>query len=216
MSQDVIQIIGTDRAHLVRRGRKLEYFTVAYNSLEGLIAIGAGLIAGSIALVGFGFDSVIEVTSGLALLWRLRQDADVERRERVEAISLRIVGVCFLTLAAYVSYDAAASLLLRQPPEESIPGIVLAATSLIVMPLLVRAKRKVARGINSRAMAADAKQTELCTYLSAILLGGLLLNALVGWWWADPVAALVMVPIIIKEGIEGLRGETCCDEGVCH
>ena len=216
MSQDVIQIIGTDRAHLVRRGRKLEYFTVAYNSLEGLIAIVAGLIAGSIALVGFGFDSVIEVTSGLALLWRLRQDADVERRERVEAISLRIVGVCFLTLAAYVSYDAAASLLLRQPPEESIPGIVLAATSLIVMPLLVRAKRKVARGINSRAMAADAKQTELCTYLSAILLGGLLLNSLVGWWWADPVAALVMVPIIIKEGIEGLRGETCCDEGVCH
>jgi len=216
MSQDVIQIIGTDRAHLVRRGRKLEYFTVAYNSLEGLIAIVAGLIAGSIALVGFGFDSVIEVTSGLALLWRLRRDADVERRERVEAISLRVVGVCFLTLAAYVSYDAAASLLLSQPPEESIPGIVLAATSLIVMPLLVRAKRKVARGINSRAMAADAKQTELCTYLSAILLGGLLLNALVGWWWADPVAALVMVPIIIKEGIEGLRGETCCDEGVCH
>jgi divalent metal cation (Fe/Co/Zn/Cd) transporter len=204
-----------NRADLVRRGRYLEYFTIGYNSLEGLIAVAAGLLAGSIALVGFGFDSLIEVTSGAVLLWRLHADLDEERRERVEAISLRIVGACFVLLAIYVSYDSVKSLIRREAPQESIVGIVLAAVSLIVMPLLVRAKRKVARGINSAALMADSKQTELCTYLSAILLGGLLLNALLGWWWADPVAALVMVPIIFKEGIEGLRGETCCDDE-CH
>lgn len=112
-------------------------------------------------------------------------------------------------------YDSVTSLLARDAPDESLVGIVLATVSLIIMPLLVRAKRKVARGIKSNALMADAKQTELCTYLSAILLGGLLLNALLGWWWADPVAALVMVPIIAKEGIEALRGESCCDEGPC-
>lgn len=215
MSQQVIQLGGTDRAKLVRRGQHLEYFTIGYNSLEGLIAIVSGLIAGSIALVGFGFDSIIEVTSGLVLLWRLKADVDEARRERIEAVSLRIVGVCFVVLALYVGYDSIKSLINSEPPEESIPGIILAVASLIVMPLLVRAKRKVARGIGSGAMAADAKQTELCTYLSAILLAGLLLNALFGWWWADPVAALIMVPIIVKEGIEALRGETCCEHGVC-
>jgi cation diffusion facilitator family transporter len=201
---------------LVRRGRWLEYFTIGYNSLEGLIAVGAGLMAGSIALVGFGFDSLIEVTSGTVLLWRLRADVDEARRERVEAISLRIVGVCFVVLAVYVTYDSVKSLIKREAPEESLVGIILAAVSLVVMPLLVRAKRNVARGINSGALMADSKQTELCTYLSAILLGGLLLNALLGWWWADPVAALIMVPIIVKEGIEALRGETCCDDAACH
>lgn len=209
-------IAAGNRADLVKRGRYLEYFTIGYNSLEGLIAVVAGLMAGSIALVGFGFDSLIEVTSGAVLLWRLHADVDEERRERVEAISLRIVGVCFAVLAIYVSYDSVKSLIRREVPEESVVGIVLAAVSLVIMPLLVRAKRKVARSINSGALTADSKQTELCTYLSAILLGGLLLNALVGWWWADPVAALIMVPIIVKEGIEGLRGETCCDEGACH
>lgn len=214
MSQQVA-IANAVRTNLVRRGRHLEYFTIGYNSFEGLIALAAGLIAGSIALVGFGFDSLIEVTSGAVLLWRLHADVDEERRERVEAISLRIVGICFVVLAIYVSYDSVKSLIRREAPEESIVGIVLAAVSLIIMPLLVRAKRKVARGINSGALMADSKQTELCTYLSAILLGGLLLNALVGWWWADPVAALIMVPIVLKEGIEGLRGETCCDNE-CH
>jgi len=205
----------SDRASLVRRGRKLEYFTIGYNSLEGLIAVIAGLMAGSIALVGFGFDSVIEVTSGAALVWRLHSDADESRRERVERITLRIVGGCFLLLATYVSYDSIKSLIRHEEPSASIPGIILAITSLIVMPLLVRAKRKVARAINSGALMADSKQTELCTYLSAILLGGLLLNVWLGWWWADPVAAIAMVPIIVKEGIEGLRGETCCDDA-CH
>jgi divalent metal cation (Fe/Co/Zn/Cd) transporter len=212
MNAHTVQIEVGDRASLVRRGRRLEYFTIAYNSLEGLIAVVAGLMAGSIALVGFGFDSLIEVTSGAALVWRLSSDADESRRERMEAITLRIVSVLFLLLAAYVTYDSVKSLISREEPHESIPGIVLAIASLIVMPLLVRAKRKVARGIKSAALMADSKQTELCTYLSAILLAGLLLNALVGWWWADAVAALIMVPIIVKEGIEGLRGDTCCDD----
>ncbi|MDQ3667398.1 MAG: cation transporter [Acidobacteriota bacterium] len=200
------------REAALRRGRYLEYFTIGYNSLEGLIAVVAGLVANSIALVGFGFDSLIEVTSGTVLLWRLNADVDEARRERVEAISLRIVGACFVLLAVYVSYDSVKSLIRREAPEESLIGIVLAAVSLIIMPLLVRAKRRVARAINSGALMADSKQTELCTYLSAILLAGLLLNVLVGWWWADPVAALIMVPIIVKEGIEALRGETCCDD----
>ena len=216
LNEQIIHIGTIDRPALVRRGRRLEYFTIGYNSLEGLIAIAAGLLAGSIALVGFGFDSVIEVTSGAALLWRLHLDGDEGRRERVEAISLRIVGACFLLLAAYVCYDSVASLLRRESPDESWPGVALAALSLIVMPLLARAKRRVAHAIGSGALRADAKQTELCTYLSAILLAGLILNALLGWWWADPVAALVMVPIIVKEGVEALRGETCCDGGACH
>jgi divalent metal cation (Fe/Co/Zn/Cd) transporter len=145
------------------------------------------------------------------LLWRLHADVDEERRERVEAISLKIVGLCFVLLAVYVTFDSVKSLISREAPGESLVGIMLASVSLVVMPLLVRAKRKVARGIKSGALMADAKQTELCTYLSAILLVGLLLNALLGWWWADPVAALVMVPLITKEGIEALRGDTCCD-----
>lgn len=213
MSGQVINIRTIDRPALIRRGRYLEYFTIGYNSLEGLIAVVAGLIAGSIALVGFGFDSLIEVTSGAVLLWRLLADVNEVRRERVEAVSLRIVGVCFVVLAIYVTYDSVRSLIRRDAPEESLVGIVLAAVSLVIMPLLVRAKRKIARAINSGALMADSKQTELCTYLSAILLGGLLLNALLGWWWADPVAALIMVPIIVNEGNEALRGETCCDEG---
>lgn len=203
-----------DRPQLIRRGKVLEYLTVAYNSLEGLIAIGAGLLAGSIALVGFGFDSVIEVISGVTLLWRLYADVDEHRRERVENRALRIVGASFLLLAAYVLFDAVNAIVLREAPEESIIGIALAAVSLVVMPLLVRAKRRVAREIGSRALDADATQTALCTYLSAILLAGLLLNATLGWWWADPAAALIMVPIIVREGLEGIRGERCEDD--CH
>ncbi len=216
MSQAELQIEAANRPALIKRGRYLEYFTIGYNSLEGLIAVAAGLMAGSIALVGFGFDSLIEVTSGFVLLWRLHADIDESRRERVEAVSLRVVGLCFVVLALYVSYDSVKSLIRREVPEESLVGIALAAVSVVIMPLLVRAKRKVARGIRSGALMADSKQTELCTYLSAILLCGLVLNALFGWWWADPVAALIMVPTITKEGIEALRGQTCCDEGACH
>lgn len=200
------------RDSLLREGRRLEYFTIFYNSLEGLIAVSTGLLAGSIALVGFGFDSVIEVTSGATLLWVLQRQRNESQREEDEGIALRIVGSCFLLLAGYVGYEAIVALYYQETPERSLVGIILAIASLIVMPLLTRAKRRVARELNSTAMAADAKQTEFCTYLSAILLGGLLLNALLGWWWADPAAALVMVPIIGKEGIEALRGDTCCED----
>lgn len=201
-----------DRSALIRRGKRLEYATIGYNSLEGIVAIAAGLIAGSVALVGFGLDSVIEVISGATLLWRLHADVDEERRERVERRALRIVGWSFLLLAAWVTFDAGKAIVRREPPDESTLGIAIATLSLVVMPLLVRAKRRVAAAIGSRALDADATQTALCTYLSAILLGGLLLNALAGWWWADPVAALVMVPIIVREGLEGIRGERCEDD----
>jgi len=128
---------------------------------------------------------------------------------------LRLVGISFLVLAAYVGFDAVKSLIYREPPQESRVGIALAALSLFVMPWLARAKRKVAAKVNSRALEADSRQSDLCALLSAILLGGLVLNAVFGWWWADPVAAVVMTPIIAKEGVEALRGETCCDDA-CH
>jgi divalent metal cation (Fe/Co/Zn/Cd) transporter len=199
-----------NRALHVHRGVRLEWFTIAYNSIEGLVALVAGFLSGSIALVGFGFDSALEVTSGAALLWRLRADAQERTRDRNEATALRIVGICFLLLAVYVSYDAIDSLISGKPPQRSFFGIALAVASLIVMPLLARAKRRVAGRIASTALTADAKQTQLCTYLSGILLCGLLLNATLGWWWADPVAALAMVPIIANEGVDALRGRTCC------
>ena len=198
------------RAHYVRRGITLEWVTVAYNSLEGLIALAAGMLAGSVALVGFGFDSALEVAYGATLLWRLQADHHPDRREHVERQALRLVGWCFVLLAIYVAYDAGSRLITRERPETSTVGLVLAVASLIVMPLLARAKRRVAGQIQSVALTADATQTQLCTYLSAILLAGLGLNATLGWWWADPLAALIMVPVIAKEGYEALRGKTCC------
>jgi divalent metal cation (Fe/Co/Zn/Cd) transporter len=202
-------LAAADRSDHVQRGRTLEYFTVAYNSAEGLISLVAGLIAGSVSLVGFGLDSIIEVTSGAALLWRLHHDLNESRREAVERITLRIVGWCFVALAVYVAFDSGWTLAQQERPERSIPGIIVAAVSVVVMPLLARAKRRVAVGLGSAAMRADSRQTDFCAYLSAILLGGLLLNALLGWWWADPVAALVMVPIIAKEGMDSIRGKGC-------
>ena len=202
--------IATDRQAVAERGKRLEYFTIIWNSLEGLVALIAGGLAGSISLVGFGIDSFIEVTSGTVLLWRMCVDRDVQSRERNEQLSLRIVGVCFMALAVYILYQSFSDLLGRRPPEHSMPGIVLACVSLVVMPLLARAKRKIGRELGSAAMQADARQTDFCVYLSAILLIGLLLNAGLGWWWADPIAALVMVPIIAKEGIDGMKARTCC------
>ena len=211
MTEHVIQLAEVNPSSLIKRGRRLEYFTIAYNSLEGLIAVVAGLFAGSIALIGFGFDSVIEVCSGAALLWRLQAQLNVTKCERLEAITLRIVGGCFLALAAYISSDSIVSLTRAETPEPSGVGIALAVVSLITMPLIAREKRRVACGIGSAALRADARQTEFCAYLSAILLGGLALNALFGWWWADPLAALTMIPVILKEGLDALRGKTCCN-----
>jgi len=205
MSQSAV----LERRLVAHRGRRLEYFTIAWNALEGLVAVVAGVFAASISLVGFGIDSFIEVTSGSVLLWRMSVDADIERRERNERRALKIVGACFLALAAYITYESATDLWSTKASEHSIPGIILACVSLIVMPLLSRAKRKVGRALGSAAMHADAKQTEFCTYLSGILLVGLSLNALFGLWWTDPVAGLVMVPIIVKEGVDGLRAKAC-------
>jgi divalent metal cation (Fe/Co/Zn/Cd) transporter len=205
-----------NREDQVKHGRRLEYFTIIYNSFEGLISIIAGLIAGSVSLIGFGIDSAIEVTSGAALLWRLSHDLNPARRESAERMALRTVGFCFIALAIYILYDSVSMLLRREAPERSIPGIVLAAVSVVVMPLLARSKRRVAAAIESAAMNADSRQTDFCTYMSAILLFGLLLNAIFGWWWADPVAALVMVPIIAKEGLESFRGKPCCGDCGCH
>jgi len=202
-----------DRMSVVRRGRRLEYFTVIWNALEGLVAVGAGVFAGSISLVGFGIDSFIEVTSGSVLLWRMSVDANVGDRERNEKRALRIVGLCFLLLAVYIAFESGNDLWFKRAPEQSIPGIVLACVSLVVMPLLSRSKRKVGHALNSAAMHADAKQAQFCTYLSAILLVGLILNAVFGLWWADPIAALIMVPIIAKEGFGGVQGKTCDDCG---
>lgn len=206
-----MESVVSDRAVFIGRGRRLEYFTIAWNAVEGLVAVASGLIAGSIALVGFGLDSFIEVTSGLALLWRMSVDADVHRRELNERRALRIVGACFLLLAAYIAYESASDLYSKTAPEHSLLGIILACLSLVVMPLLSRAKRRVGNALGSAAMHADAKQTEFCTYLSAILLLGLLLNATFRLWWADPVAGLVMVPIIANEGVQGIRAKACCD-----
>jgi divalent metal cation (Fe/Co/Zn/Cd) transporter len=189
---------------------------MAWNSLEGLVAVIAGAIAGSISLVGFGIDSFIEVTSGATLLWRMSVDADEENRERNERLSIRIVGACFIALAVYVAYEGVSDLLGRKAPEHSITGIVLACVSLVVMPILSHAKKKVGNELGSAAMEADAKQTDFCVYLSAILLVGLLLNAAFGWWWADPVAGLAMTPIIAKEGLKGVKGETCCHPAIAY
>jgi divalent metal cation (Fe/Co/Zn/Cd) transporter len=161
-------------------------------------------------LVGFGFDSAIEVASSLAAVWRLARDPDPERRERAERRTLRIIGACFLLLAAYVLYEAVEALWARHAPERSIVGIVLAALSLGAMPALAHFKRRIARRLESGALEAETRQTEICAWLSAILLVGLGLNAWLGWWWADPVAALGMVPLIAWEGWQALSGRTCC------
>jgi len=206
----MLQDATVERSRFVERGRRLEYITIFWNSLEALAALVSAVVAGSVALLGFGLDSLAEVTSGAALVWRLHQDKNTLRREAAEQLTLRIVGSCFLVLSAYISYDSLASLVNREAPARSLPGIAIAVASLFVMPLLSRAKRRVGVGLGSAAMEADARQTDFCTYLSGILLGGLLLNALFGLWWADPVAGLVMVPIIAKEGISEWQGKTCC------
>ena len=198
------------RAMTVRRGQFLTWATIGYNSLEAVVSVTAGLLAGSVALVGFGIDSLIELGSGVAGLWRLRADASPVARERAERGALRVVGVCFLALAGYVAVEAAGALVSREAPDASRLGIAIAAGSLIVMPALARAKRRVASELSSAALTAEARQTEICWYLSAILLGGLLLNTVAGWWWADPAAALLMAPIIGREGVRALRGRTGC------
>jgi divalent metal cation (Fe/Co/Zn/Cd) transporter len=202
------------RAPLVRRGRWLAWATIGWNSIEGVVGIAAGIAAGSIALVGFGADSYVEVLSGGVIVWRLAQ----ERRghavsEAAERVAVRIIAVTFLLLAVGVGVESVRKLLTAARPDESVVGIVLAIVSLVVMPLLARAKRDVGRRLGSRALEADATETTLCVWLSAILLVGLVLNAAFGWWWADPIAGLGIVYVAGREGIEHLSADElddCC------
>ncbi len=200
------------RSALVRRSTRLNLLTLGYNVVEAVVSLAAGLVAGSVALVGFGIDSGIEVTAGAAALLRLRVDRDPRARESAERRTLRLIGALFLLLAAYVTVDSALALWTREAPARSPIGVVILALSVIVMPLLSRAKKKVARALGSGALVAEATQTSMCAWLSAIALAGVALNAAFGWWWADPAAALAMVPIIAREGVEGVRGRDSCSE----
>jgi divalent metal cation (Fe/Co/Zn/Cd) transporter len=199
---------------LVRRGLLLNFFTIGYNALEAIVSLVAGIVSGSIALVGFGIDSVIEVSASIAAQWRLRAHLDPMRREHVEDITLRLIGWSFVALAVYVAVDSAHTLVTQEHPDRSVIGVLILCLSTIVMPLLARAKRRVAVAVNSRALVADARQTSLCAYLSVIGLAGVGLNLWLGWWWADPVAALAMTPIIAHEGWEALHGDPCCADHV--
>ncbi|NGM12760.1 cation transporter [Verrucosispora sioxanthis] len=195
------------RAVLSRRSLWLAYATAGYNLLEGLVAIAAGAAASSTALVGFGLDSFVEVSSAAVLIWQFRSRVPEDR----ERLALRLIGLSFFALAAWVSVDALRSLLGSADAEASPVGIGLAVASLIVMPLLVAAKRRTGRELGSATVIADSTQTLLCTYLSAVLLVGLLLNALWGWSWADPIAALVIAGVAVREGVQAWRGEHCDD-----
>jgi divalent metal cation (Fe/Co/Zn/Cd) transporter len=202
-----------ERTALLRRGVALEGVTVGYNALEGVIAIVAGLVAGSVALTGFGIDSAIEVSSGALLLWRLRAElGSASIGPTVEARATRLAGALLLALAVYIVIESGRRLLTQDKPAASVVGIALMLLSLVAMPLLARAKLRTAQGLNSRALRADAHETIVCAWLSFTTLAGLALNAALGWWWADPAAALVMLPLIVREGVEALRGESCADD----
>lgn len=195
----------TETAQLERRAVVLEWLTIAWNAAEAVIAVTAGVLAGSVALVGFGLDSVVEVAAAGVVLWELR-GAGREREQR----ALRFIGVSFFGLAAYVVAEAVRDLVAGSEAAESPVGIVLAACSLVAMPLLARAKRRTGRALHRHALEADAAETALCAWLSAVLLAGLVLHATVGWWWADPLAALVIAGLAVREGIEAWRGHDCC------
>jgi divalent metal cation (Fe/Co/Zn/Cd) transporter len=199
-----------ERAGLLRYGLLLEYLTVGWNIVEGIVAIAAGVASGSIALVGFGMDSFVESISGVVLVWRLRVERDgaaVERVEQVEHRAERLVGVAFLVLAAYVTFEALSSLIGGEEPDASVVGIVLTAVSIPVMLWLAAAKRRTGEALGSRALIADSKQTRACWYLSVVTLAGLGANAVLGWWWADPLAALGIAVLLLREGLEAVRGD---------
>lgn len=202
------------RAALLRRAWWLAAFTVVWNLAEGGVAITAAALAGSRALIGFGVDSFVESASAAVLIWRLRvEQRSPERAEQVEHRALRIIGFTFLGLAALVGVESIRSLVAGEQPDVSRTGIVLTIVSLIVMPLLARAKRRVGRDLGARSVEADSRQTQACVYLSAVVLAGLVANAALGWWWADPVAALGVVAFLVREGREALEAEhvdDCC------
>jgi divalent metal cation (Fe/Co/Zn/Cd) transporter len=194
------------RAALTRRARRLAAASVAYNVAEAVVAVAAGQVAGSTALIGFGLDSTIEVMSGLVILWQFGHPVPEEREQRAR----RLIAVSFFALAAYLTVESVRALVGREHPDPSVVGIVLATLSLVVMPLLSHWQRRTGRELGSGAVVADGTQTLLCTYLSAVLLAGLLANALLGWWWLDAVAALVIAGVAVREGWSNWRGDPCC------
>jgi divalent metal cation (Fe/Co/Zn/Cd) transporter len=194
------------RTALARRVRLLVAATITYNVIEAVLAITAGTLASSTALIGFGLDSVIEVASAAAVAWQFSA-TDHERRERT---ALRIIAVSFFALAGYVSVESVRALFGADRADHSTIGLILAAVSLAVMPVLSTAQRRAGRELGSASAVADSRQTLLCTYLSAVLLVGLAVNSLFGWWWADPAAALVIAAVAVKEGREAWRGDACC------
>jgi divalent metal cation (Fe/Co/Zn/Cd) transporter len=201
------------RSDALGRGLRLEYASVAYNLLEAMVGLAAGLAASSVALVGFALDSVVESLSAGILVWRISVERSGARTaEEAERRAVRLVAIAFFALAVYVGLKAIVDLTTGARPEKSVVGIILAVVSLVVMPALAFAKRRAARALDSRALMSDSKQTSLCTYLSAFLLVGLLANAWFGWWWADPVAGLAIAALAVREGGELWRTEDiCCD-----
>ena len=197
------------RAKLGRRARLLAATSVVYNATEGVIALAAGLVAGSVALVGFGLDSGIEVSSGLIILWQFRHRLPESR----EQLAVRLIAASFYALAAYVGVESLRTLVTGAQPDASPIGIALAVASLLTMPFLAWAQRRTGRALHSSSVVADSHQTLLCTYMSGVLLVGLGLNATLGWWWADPVAGLLIAAIAAKEGREAWRGDGCCAPG---
>lgn len=204
----------TDRTALIRRARWLAIFTVVWNLAEGVVAMVGASIDGSRALIGFGVDSFVESISAAIVIWRLgAEQRDPHRAEQVEQRALTAIGVAFFLLAAVVAFEATRSLLAGERPDASAIGIGLTVVSLIVMPVLARSKRRVGRALESRSVEADSQQTVACVYLSAVVLVGLVLNALFGWWWADPVAALGVAGFLVREGLATLRADhvdECC------
>jgi divalent metal cation (Fe/Co/Zn/Cd) transporter len=200
-----------DRRRRQRIALGLAWVTIAWNTIEAVVAIVAGAVASSIALVGFGLDSTVEVLSASVIVWQMTRDVPEDREEQ----ALRLIAVSFFALAGYVAVQAVFDLASRSQPETSTVGIALAAVSLVVMPLLAGLKRRNGRRLGSGSVVADSNQTLLCTYLSVVLLVGLLLNATVGWWWADPVAALVIAALAINEGREAWHGERRSEDNAC-
>jgi divalent metal cation (Fe/Co/Zn/Cd) transporter len=200
------RLTDVERSRYERRARALAATSVGYNVVEAVIAIGAGLVAGSVALVGFGLDSVVEVSSGLIILWQFRHPIPQDRERQ----ALRLMALAFYGLAAYVAVESVRSLADGHTPDHSTVGIVLAAVSLLVMPLLSWAQHRTGRRLSSASVVADATQTLLCTYLSAVLLVGLILNTTLEWWWADPIAGLVIAAVAVREGRAAWRGDNCC------
>lgn len=203
--------LAASRPSLLRRAVRLEWLTVGWNVVEGIVAVAAGIAAGSVALIGFGVDSAVETVSGAVLVWRLSAESrgtlDEEAVERVERRAERLVGVAFLLLGAYVAVDAVLTLARGERPEASPVGIALTAVSIPMMLWLAAQKRRAGEALESRALVADSRQTAACWYLSVTTLAGLALNAALGWWWADPVAGLVIVAFLLREAVEALRGE---------